>query len=1036
MSAHKWENTTEPSGGLPPNRLHQGGVLEAEGQGRSYVAAAGEAVATNASQPWNIFAAFGRDAVTYIADHLPGRHRRQRRRERRDEEQGEASGRGLVHKDSTQCRAWCQEQKRRKEQRRRAAQGDASADEDAEPSVPSVLTQQQAGNASAAAAVDELPDQDTQHQAPEQDEEIQEEVFDDVSLASGRHSLDKDKEGIGRKSSGADSQSSTDPAAPTRVDITASALPSGHYDPKNDVILRVEAMSATETRTIVVMLYLATVIATAFLIEEFTQKFTNPDGAFRNHKYVVWSNVVVGGVCFLMLTKTLYCVVWRVWRSIRLGMRWTPRRRKCATLVFVELVTVYIDVLSYLITNIYLLAAHCDWFSLVVPYTSTIQLTCYNTIFLLFCIHAHNGNPWARPVAGSMEKRRLGDRDREDAIVMDASFRHHWPKFILWAVFEGQLMLVLYWYVSGRGDASKPTVIPPGLENNCDDWLYSCITTPVQQGLIGILVAIGYVYFFLYLYFIGKAYLILRGLPYTQYKMGNLMVRLHLRLRLTIILFFAFSFALLWFVRSNTCSSYLTTWGGMLPLQVVTTAVVVAWSYFTMPMDPDARTPILGVWLQEFAWTEEEKAERLSIRSSSGVCPDTNDGLSKEPMFCFETAMNMLYWSALVYDYEEALDSKLSLDTAMSLYGLEHSELFWEKALDTKLLMAWNKHTIVLAFRGTASFANALADLQAWQTPHPPVRGSWWRHRPRVHLGFWKSWTANGLNRRVCARIMAILRSPDVDSESVKVYVTGHSLGGALATLAAHEFRTVALSYGVDRDLACYTFGAPRVGNHAFAREFNNVAPDTWHIINDQDVVAKAPKFLVLYKRAGHRTVINRMGDMIVRPSFIEITMRNGNSSVAHHMLGSYQRSLLAILLAQFTKKRFSGGMAGVVRLASSSEPVQELLLEEAGLDMAALRRLSRWGALAPQIGAKINATLRKRTTGSLPIMRRSPTQSVSGGLAKQDFPSSRRLSAPEPMTSVSLSGELPSTGAAEGLVERAALMKTATTMQLPGAGR
>ncbi len=44
---------------------------------------------------------------------------------------------------------------------------------------------------------------------------------------------------------------------------------------------------------------------------------------------------------------------------------------------------------------------------------------------------------------------------------------------------------------------------------------------------------------------------------------------------------------------------------------------------------------------------------------------------------------------------------------------------------------------------------------------------------------------------------------------------------------------------------------------------------------------------------------------------------------MAHHMLGSYQRSLLAILLAQFTKKRFSGGMAGVVRLATSSEPVQ-----------------------------------------------------------------------------------------------------------------
>lgn len=46
-------------------------------------------------------------------------------------------------------------------------------------------------------------------------------------------------------------------------------------------------------------------------------------------------------------------------------------------------------------------------------------------------------------------------------------------------------------------------------------------------------------------------------------------------------------------------------------------------------------------------------------------------------------------------------------------------------------------------------------------------------------------------------------------------------------------------------------------------------------------------------------------------------------SSVAHHLLGSYQRSLLAILLAQFTKKRFSGGMAGVVRLATKSITVQ-----------------------------------------------------------------------------------------------------------------
>ena len=31
---------------------------------------------------------------------------------------------------------------------------------------------------------------------------------------------------------------------------------------------------------------------------------------------------------------------------------------------------------------------------------------------------------------------------------------------------------------------------------------------------------------------------------------------------------------------------------------------------------------------------------------------------------------------------------------------------------DTKLLVAWSEDTIVIAFRGTSSMANALADLQ------------------------------------------------------------------------------------------------------------------------------------------------------------------------------------------------------------------------------------------------------------------------------------------------------------------------------------
>ena len=77
--------------------------------------------------------------------------------------------------------------------------------------------------------------------------------------------------------------------------------------------------------------------------------------------------------------------------------------------------------------------------------------------------------------------------------------------------------------------------------------------------------------------------------------------------------------------------------------------------------------------------------------------------------------MLMLTLSGYGFDTWETFQvrSDLKLEVAMKLNNLEQSELFWEKALDNKMLMAWNATTIVLVFRGTASTTNALADLQA-----------------------------------------------------------------------------------------------------------------------------------------------------------------------------------------------------------------------------------------------------------------------------------------------------------------------------------
>ena len=50
----------------------------------------------------------------------------------------------------------------------------------------------------------------------------------------------------------------------------------------------------------------------------------------------------------------------------------------------------------------------------------------------------------------------------------------------------------------------------------------------------------------------------------------------------------------------------------------------------------------------------------------------------------------------------------------MGLYGLTDSELFWEQGSDVKMLMGWNRNTVVVAFR-----CNSL-HFTPWFTPHTP----------------------------------------------------------------------------------------------------------------------------------------------------------------------------------------------------------------------------------------------------------------------------------------------------------------------------
>jgi triacylglycerol lipase len=70
-----------------------------------------------------------------------------------------------------------------------------------------------------------------------------------------------------------------------------------------------------------------------------------------------------------------------------------------------------------------------------------------------------------------------------------------------------------------------------------------------------------------------------------------------------------------------------------------------------------------------------------------------------------------------------------------------------------------------------------------------------------------------------------------------KIWITGHSLGAAMATLIA---RRCALEPKLQTPCALFTYGSPRVGDKTYVEELDKLIPHhRW--VNDGDIVTKVP---------------------------------------------------------------------------------------------------------------------------------------------------------------------------------------------------
>ena len=139
----------------------------------------------------------------------------------------------------------------------------------------------------------------------------------------------------------------------------------------------------------------------------------------------------------------------------------------------------------------------------------------------------------------------------------------------------------------------------------------------------------------------------------------------------------------------------------------------------------------------------------------------------------------------------------------------------------------------VLSFRGTevTEKSDVLADLKSGKNIE--ACGG------KVHVGF------KGEINKLWPAI-----SKTLENNRCNVYITGHSLGAAMATIAASRIQ--------NRVIALVTFGSPRVGNREFV---NSLFVEHYRVQNNCDDVTKVPFRVMGFDHHGTHKYMNFNGE-------------------------------------------------------------------------------------------------------------------------------------------------------------------------------
>ena len=169
---------------------------------------------------------------------------------------------------------------------------------------------------------------------------------------------------------------------------------------------------------------------------------------------------------------------------------------------------------------------------------------------------------------------------------------------------------------------------------------------------------------------------------------------------------------------------------------------------------------------------------------------------------------------------------------------------------------------IVIATRGTATWADAGTDINAIPTPGPTGHA--------IHKGFGTTF------KSYVQQLNEFIKQQNLGFKPTAVHCMGHSLGGALANLNAAACAELGLNSYL------YTVAAPRVGMVPYAEHLSKKmkAAHVYRVANEADIVTMVPCYPFVHSPYVHGTYLLEGGLLKINP--MQHMLANGYGSMVN----------------------------------------------------------------------------------------------------------------------------------------------------------